>query len=67
MFKIEEITGLLPEVGYSVEGGFACLEDAMNHAENKQRYLDTTLQITTPSGAIWYNKTRKGDGWKKLD
>ena len=67
MFKIEEITGHLPEKGYSVEGGFATLEDAMNHAENKQRYHDTTLQLTTPSGVVWYNKTRKGEGWKKLD
>ena len=66
MFKIQEITGHLPEKGYSVEGGFATLEDAMNHAENEQRYYDTTLQITTPAGAVWYNKTRKGEGWKKL-
>ena len=67
MFKIEEITGLLPEIGYSVKGGFATLEDALNHAEDKQRYLDSTLSVTTPSGAVWYNKTRNSDGWKKLD
>jgi len=67
MFKIEEITGLLPEIGYSVEGGFATLEDALNHAEDKQRYLDSTLSVTTPSGAVWYNRTRNSDGWKKLD
>jgi len=67
MFKIEEITGLLPEIGYSVGGGFATLEDALNHAEDKQRYLDSTLSVTTPSGAVWYNKTRNSDGWKKLD
>ena len=67
MFKIQEITGHLPEKGYSVEGGFASLEYAMDHAENKQRYQDTTLQITTPSGAIWYNKTRTREGWKKLN
>lgn len=67
MFKIQEITGHLPEKGYSVEGGFTTLEDAMNHAEDKQRYCDTTLQVTTPSGAVWYNKTRRNDGWKKLD
>lgn len=65
MLKIQEITGLLPEIGYNVEGNFVCLEDAMNHAEDKQRYLGTTLQIITPSGAIWYNKTRNNDGWKK--
>lgn len=67
MFKIQEITGHLPEKGYSVEGGFTTLEDAMNHAEAKQRYCDTTLQVTTPSGTVWYNKTRQNDGWKKLD
>lgn len=67
MFKIKEITGHLPERGYSVTSGFSTLEDAMNHAENKQRYYDTTLEITTPSGAVWYNKTRSNEGWKKLD
>ena len=67
MFKIQEITGHLPEKGYSVEGGFVTLEDAMNHAEDNQRYQDTTLQVITPSGAVWYNKTRNNDGWKKLN
>jgi len=67
MFKIQEITGLLPEIGYSVEGGFATLEDALNHAEDKQRYLDSTLSVTTPSGAVWYNKTRNSDGLEKLE
>jgi hypothetical protein len=67
MFKIQEITGHLPEKGYSVEDEFATLEDAMNHAEDKQRYFSTTLQIITPGGSIWYNKTRNDDGWKKLD
>jgi len=67
MFKIQEITGHLPEKGYSVEGGFVTLEYAMNHAEDNQRYHDTTLQVITPSGAVWYNKTRNNDGWKKLN
>jgi len=67
VFKIQEITGHLPEKGYSVEGGFVTLEDAMNHAEDNQRYQDTTLQVITPSGAVWYNKTRNNDGWKKLN
>lgn len=67
MFKIQEITGHLPEKGYSVEGGFVSLDDATNHAENKQRYVGSTLQVTTPSGSIWYKKTRTSTVWKKLE
>jgi hypothetical protein len=65
MFKINEITGHLPECGFSVEGGFPTLQDAFMYAERKQRFMDSTLTVEAPNGSIWFKKTRSDNTWRE--
>lgn len=65
MFKINEITGHLPERGFSVEEGFPTLQDALMYAERKQRFIDSTLTVEAPNGSIWFKKTRSDSVWRE--